>query len=136
MPDSKHILVIEDDADDIEFLSTAFSDNSLQVKLEILNRGDQINKYLENNKPLPQLIIMDLNLPKMHGRDVLCMIRGNPRFNKVPIAVLTTSNLEEDIAYCMKNGADKYFIKPSSAEEFKNLALDLYKMSETGSTDL
>ena len=75
MPASLRILVIEDDADDIDFLTDAFAENGVQVKLETLTRGDLINKYLESVREFPDLIVMDLNLPKLHGRDVLCRIR-------------------------------------------------------------
>jgi DNA-binding response OmpR family regulator len=128
MPTSLKILLIEDDGDDIDFLKTAFAENEHQVSWEVLIHGDLINKYLESNKVLPDLIVMDLNLPKLHGREVLCRIRENPRFNSVPIAVVTTSSLEEDKSYCKEKGADKYFVKPSSPEGFANLVSALYKM--------
>lgn len=129
MPGELHILLIEDDADDIEFLKDAFAEQNLKVKLDILTRGDQINKYLDSNPVLPQLIVMDLNLPKIHGRQVLGIIRENPSFDKVPIAVLTTSSLEEDITFCMENGADKYFTKPSSPAGFASVVRELEAMS-------
>ena len=96
--------------------------------MEILTRGDQINKYLESRPVLPQLIVMDLNLPKIHGRQVLGIIRANPDFRAVPIAVLTTSSLEEDISFCMEHGADKYFTKPSSPDGFANVVKQLEAM--------
>lgn len=132
MPAEVSILLIEDDPDDIMFLKEAFTDNGLKVKMEILTKGDQINKYLGENHPLPGLIIMDLNLPKLHGREILCLIRENPGYNEVPIAILTTSSLEEDIRYCMDHGADRYFSKPASPDEYSVVVRELYHMATNG----
>jgi CheY-like chemotaxis protein len=128
MPASLRILVIEDDADDIDFLTDAFAENGVQVKLETLTRGDLINKYLESVREFPDLIVMDLNLPKLHGRDVLCRIRDDKRFDKIPLAVLTTSSLEEDRTYCMEHGANQFISKPSSPEGFTRLIQKLTGM--------
>ena len=128
MPGELAILLIEDDADDIDFLKDAFRENKLDVSIEVLNRGDLINKYLEAERPLPHLIVMDLNLPMLHGREVLCRIRENHRFNTVPIAVVSTSSLEEDVSFCLQAGADRFFSKPSSPAGFASLVKELYKM--------
>ena len=75
---------------------------------------------------------MDLNLPKLHGRDVLCLIRKDRRFDRVPVAVLTTSNLVEDISFCMDHGADKFISKPATSEGFAALVDDLTAMARKG----
>jgi CheY-like chemotaxis protein len=127
MPEPFKILLIEDDPDDIDFLREAFKDNGVDVDLEILMRGDLITKWLISDSSVPHLIVMDLNLPKLHGREVLCLIRENKKFIKVPIVVLTTSSLEEDKEYCFKKGADKFISKPSSPEGFDELVKSLVK---------
>ena len=128
MPAPLKILLLEDDADDIEFLRSAFLENNLPASFEILTRGDLINNYLESVKPLPDLVVMDLNLPKLHGREVLSRLRGNPRFDDVPVAVVTTSSLEEDKTYCMEKGADSFFSKPTSPEGFAVLVKALHRL--------
>ena len=121
MPETINILLIEDDHDDIGFLTDALSENKVKFKLETLTRGDQITPYLAKKLPLPDLIVMDLNLPKLHGREVLCIIRDDKRFKNVPVIILTTSSLPEDRSFCMEKGADHFMSKPSSPEGFKHL---------------
>lgn len=127
MPEPFKILLIEDDPDDIDFLREAFKDNAIDVNLDILMRGDLITNWLNSDSPSPHLIVMDLNLPKLHGREVLCMIKAKKKYAKVPIVVLTTSSLEEDKDFCMKKGADTFISKPSSPEGFDELVKSLVK---------
>jgi DNA-binding response OmpR family regulator len=121
MPALYHILLIEDDHDDISFLKDALDENNVNYKLETLTKGDQIIPYLQQHQQPPDLIIMDLNLPKLHGREVLCKIRENKNFKTVPLIVLTTSSLPEDINFCRSNGADNFITKPSGPEGFNEL---------------
>jgi CheY-like chemotaxis protein len=121
MPEQLNILLIEDDMDDIEFLKGALSDNAVSFKMETLMQGDQIIGWLINAKTIPDIIIMDLNLPKLHGREVICRIKENERFKNIPLIVLTTSSSVNDRDYCINKGADMFISKPSSAEGFKEL---------------
>ncbi len=121
MPAPHHILLIEDDHDDINFLREALDENNVNYEMETLTKGDQIIAYLQKNPQPPDLIIMDLNLPKLHGREVLCKIREDKRFNNVPVIVLTTSSLPEDKSFCLENRADKFLTKPSTPEGFNEL---------------
>jgi len=122
MPDLIHFLLIEDDQDDITFLKEALDENGIPYKMETLTRGDLITDYLSNIKRLPDLIVMDLNLPKLHGREVLCKIRKDKKFSNVPVIILTTSSLQEDVNFCMEKGADKFVSKPATPEGFRELA--------------
>jgi DNA-binding response OmpR family regulator len=125
MPSPLKILHIEDDPDDVMFLQEALKDNKVQFKTETLVRGDLILKWLESSDFLPDLIIMDLNLPKLHGREVICKLRDDQRFSTVPIVVLTTSSLSEDKEYCLDKGADVFISKPASPEGFDQLVRTL-----------
>jgi DNA-binding response OmpR family regulator len=121
MPEQVHILLIEDDIDDIDFFRNALLENQVDFSLETLTKGDHITVYLKSGKELPDIIIMDLNLPKLHGREVLRRIRHEKKYRKVPLIVLTTSTLEEDRNFCLENGADKFVSKPTSPEGFNEL---------------
>jgi CheY-like chemotaxis protein len=121
MPEPLNILLIEDDLDDIDFLKAALTDNNVPFKIEALMQGDQIINWLINTKTDPDIIIMDLNLPKLHGREVICKIKENARFKDIPLIVLTTSSSAADREYCMEKGADMFISKPSSAGGFKDL---------------
>jgi len=125
MPGKLKILLIEDDRDDVEFLKVALDDNRVHYSMETLMRGDLVPKWLSDQHERPDIFIMDLNLPKMHGREVICKIKEHPDFRTVPLIVLTTSSLPEDIEYCMRNGADKFISKPSTTEGFTVLVKDI-----------
>jgi CheY-like chemotaxis protein len=121
MPDQINILLIEDDHDDIDFLTEALKDNNVSFNLKTLMKGDLINKYITEENLLPDLIIMDLNLPKLHGREVICRIKDSIKLKEIPLVVLTTSSLSEDREYCLRKGADKFISKPATPEGFNNL---------------
>jgi DNA-binding response OmpR family regulator len=129
MPEILKILLIEDDLDDIEFLKVALADNSVAFTMETLMRGDLIISWLEDTRTLPDLIIMDLNLPKLHGKEVLCKIKEKERFKHIPLMVLTTSSSLEDKEYCLKNGADRFMTKPSDTPGFKELAESIAELA-------
>jgi DNA-binding response OmpR family regulator len=130
MPSAISIFLIEDDHDDREFLEVALTDNNIKYQLEAINRGDLIIDWLKTCQTVPDIIIMDLNLPKLHGREVICRIKENERFNKVPFLVLTTSSSIEDKQYCLKKGADKFFSKPSDTDGFKELVTAIVQLAK------
>jgi CheY-like chemotaxis protein len=119
MPEQLLILHVEDDLDDAELFQDAFKDNGQPVLFEVLNAGDKVLPWLEKELRLPDIIVMDLNLPKMHGKEVLVRIKANQRFQTIPLIVLTTSSSLDDLEYCQKNGADKFISKPYTVNGFK-----------------
>jgi CheY-like chemotaxis protein len=125
MPNSLKILLIEDDRDDVELFSQALEDNGISHSVHLLRDGLAIIKYTEALKgELPDLIVMDFNLPLMHGRDVLLHIKQS-QLKKVPLVVLTTSSAEADKKYVYTNGGDKFITKPSSMEEIKKMVSEI-----------
>lgn len=129
MPEKINILLIEDDHDDVELLEDALGDNHVSCQIEVLNQGDLVLPRLKQDKPLPDIIVMDLNLPKLHGREVLCLVKEHERFKKVPLMVLTTSSLDVDKKYCYDKGADKFITKPTTAEGFKQLVGEIISLA-------
>ena len=121
MPKKINIFLIEDDQDDKEFLEVALTDNKVEYNLEFINRGDLIIEWLEKAQSDPDIIIMDLNLPKLHGKEVICRIKENEKYKKVPFLVLTTSSSSADKLYCLDKGADRFMTKPADTEGFANL---------------
>ena len=118
MPALIIILHVEDDSDDVELLQEAFDNNDLSVSIEVLKQGDVVLPWLESGKMLPNVIVMDLNLPKLHGREILGRIKSHPKFKSIPLVVLTTSSSQTDLDYCLKLGADEFITKPSTVEGF------------------
>src|SRR5690242_17158503 len=91
------ILLVEDDADDIELLKKALDDNGVNYTLDEITSGDGVLRFLKTHKRVPDIIVMDLNLPKVHGKEVLREIKNDERYKSVPLLVLTTSKSQEDI---------------------------------------
>jgi len=110
------ILLIEDDMDDVDLLKSALSDNNVHFQMEVIMEGDKVYSYLQNIKPLPGIIVMDLNLPKTDGKEILQEIKSYSPLLHIPIIVLTTSSSKEDIDYCTRMGISKFITKPATIE--------------------
>src|SRR5215203_978778 len=106
------ILLIEDDLDDIELLHEALSSRNIPYTMETINDGGKAILYIRNCQECPDIIILDFNLPKVHGRQIILEIKSVDSFKDIPLLVLTTSSAKEDIDYAYENGADKYLVKP------------------------
>lgn len=118
MPAGIRIFLIEDDADDIELLEVSLKDNNIDYNIDIVMEGDKVNAYLENCKKLPHVIVMDFNLPRVHGREIIKQIKSNEEFKKIPLIVLTTSTAKEDKEYSYQMGADSFITKPTTIQGF------------------
>jgi DNA-binding response OmpR family regulator len=110
------ILLIEDDIDDVDLLKEALDENNVPYKLQLIMEGDKVVEYLEQVRSLPGIIVMDLNLPKADGKEILSEIKMLDPYSKVPIIVLTTSSAREDVDYCHRMGIQKFITKPATIE--------------------
>ena len=128
-----YILVAEDDADDRFLLETAFTENGFKGKLEFVENGVELLDYLRNlrtedataDHPLPGFILLDLNMPKKDGREVLKEIKEDPRFKKIPVIVFTTTKNENEINRCYELGANTYVVKPVGFENLVKTIEDI-----------
>src|SRR5690349_20095484 len=114
---SLKIFLIEDDLDDIELLQDALLKQGVSYIMEDVNDGSAALDYIRHNKGNPDIIILDMNLPKVHGRDILPVIRDSENFRHIPLLILTTSSSIDDIEYAYKNGASKYLKKPATVDD-------------------
>ena len=121
------ILVAEDDLDDKFLLETMFKETGQQASLEFVYNGYELLKTLDNiyasgnmNK-FPDLILLDLNMPKMDGKEALKKIKDNNVYATIPVVVLSTATNEKEIKDCYELGADSYIVKPSSFNSFINI---------------
>jgi CheY-like chemotaxis protein len=116
------ILIAEDDADDRYLLQTAFSEIGYLEKIDFVENGIEVLNYLDTNythnnsdeRALPGFILLDLNMPKKDGREVLKELKSHPVFKKIPVIVFTTTKNEIEIKRCYELGANSYVIKPIS----------------------
>ncbi len=115
-------LIADDDPDDQFLINRAIEDNCAQlVEAIIVWDGKQVMETLKERTKeglsKPQMIMLDLNMPRKDGRSTLRDIKADPRFKDIPVAVLTNSNDPTDIEFCQENGAIGCFQKPNTISE-------------------
>jgi chemotaxis family two-component system response regulator Rcp1 len=118
------ILLVEDNPNDVEMTVRALKNGrvSLTNHLTVARDGQEALDILfgrgNHDRYRPGLILLDLNLPKVDGREVLEKIKADPKLRRIPVVVLTVSNREEDVARCYDVGANTYITKPVQFEDF------------------
>ncbi len=118
-----NILLIEDNPGDVRLTQEAFKEGKVDINLHVAMDGVEAIEYLQGKgtvggKPLPDLILLDLNLPKKDGREVLEEIKADPDLLRIPVVVLTTSNAEQDILRTYNLHANCYINKPVDFDNF------------------
>ncbi len=110
------ILLVEDDIDDVDLLKEALSENNILYNMTVIMEGDKVITYLEGVQKLPQIIVMDLNLPKTGGKEILHEMKRSVELTEIPVVILTTSSSLEDIHYCSTLGVNKFITKPATID--------------------
>ncbi|MBI9053559.1 MAG: response regulator [Bacteroidales bacterium] len=121
------ILLVEDNEDDVELVELALSSGLIANQLDVVRDGAEALDYLRcegnfenrNSKEMPALILLDLNLPKVNGLEVLKEIRSNEKTCLIPVTIFTSSDQEKDIVESYKLGANSYIQKPVDFQKFK-----------------
>src|SRR4249920_3039389 len=123
-----HILIAEDDSDDRYLFQTAFAEKGIKDSIEFVHDGVELIQYLEKleemkakESSLPYFILLDLNMPKKDGKEVLGYIKQHPLFKKIPVIVFTTTKNENEIRQCYELGANTYVVKPSSFDSLMKI---------------
>jgi CheY-like chemotaxis protein len=117
------VLLVEDDPGDVLMTQEAFADHKLRNRLHVVTNGVDAMAFLRkegeySEAPTPDLILLDLNLPRMDGREVLAAVKDDPTLRTIPVVVLTTSEAEEDVARSYSLHANAYVTKPVDFERF------------------
>jgi CheY-like chemotaxis protein len=117
------ILLVEDDPGDVLLVQEAFEDHKVVNRLHVVGDGEQALAFLRQegeyaDAPVPDLVLLDLNLPRKDGREVLAEVKGDEALASIPVVVLTTSEAEEDIVRSYKLHANAYVSKPVDFERF------------------
>ena len=123
LPKHIEILLVEDSPADVLLTREAFEQNKIVNTLHVAEDGIQAMDFLHRygayaSAPRPDLILLDLNLPRKNGREVLAEIKADPDLKKIPIVVLTTSGAEEDILRAYNLNANCYVVKPVGFDNF------------------
>jgi CheY-like chemotaxis protein len=119
-PDAEPItvLLVEDDPGDVVLIQEAFEYNKVRNSLRVVGDGVAALEFLRSTETRPDLILLDLNLPRMDGREVLAEVKSDPALRSIPVVVLTTSKAEEDILRSYDLHANAYVTKPVDFNRF------------------
>jgi CheY-like chemotaxis protein len=112
------VLLVEDDPGDVVLIEEAFEHNKVRNRLKIVGDGVEAMEYLRSAADRPDLVLLDLNLPRKDGREVLAEIKSDPALRSIPVVVLTTSKAEEDILRSYDLHANAYVTKPVDFNRF------------------
>ena len=123
LPKHIEILLVEDSPADILLTREAFQESRIVNTIHVAEDGIQAMNFLYKrgeyaSSPRPDLILLDLNLPRKNGREVLAEIKADPNLKKIPIVVLTTSSADEDILKAYDLNANCYVVKPVGFDNF------------------
>lgn len=126
-----HILLVEDNEGDIVLTKEALADAKMKNKVSVSRDGEEAINYLNNaiqnpDNLLPDFILLDINLPKVDGKEVLSYIKSTPKLKKIPVVILSTSSNEADISDAYNNYANCFISKPVDFNKF----FDVVKMIE------
>lgn len=129
----KYVVIVEDNPDDVELTKRAFLKNKIANELVVFTDGREAldflfceGKYKDRNPlDVPQLILLDVRLPKIDGLEVLRMLRADGRTKYLPIVILTGSKEDRDLVDAYKHGANSYIRKPVDFKEFQETIREL-----------
>ena len=127
------ILLVEDDPNDVELALIALRKHKLANKIHVVRDGEEALDFLfrrglytkDGTAPRPDLILLDLNLPKKNGVEVLECVKADTGMKEIPVVVLTTSDREEDVSRCYKVGANSYLTKPVQFDDCLKLVVEI-----------
>jgi two-component system, chemotaxis family, response regulator Rcp1 len=119
-----HVLLVEDNAADVDFIRRTLTSETFKIKLSVARDGVEAIEFLDRagswSEPgFPTLILLDLNLPRKDGRQLLAVIKGDDRFRRIPVVILSSSDSENDITNCYNLGANCYIVKPADLASFR-----------------
>lgn len=125
-----HILHVEDSEGDILLIREAFNESGISIKLNVATNGYEAMKFLNKedghkDAAMPDLILMDINMPIMNGYELLDFIKAHDKLKHIPVIMLTTSAAKKDILKSYQKYASSYIIKPNSSNDFEKVVRDI-----------
>lgn len=123
--ETSRILLVEDDADEALLAQRAFTKANIWNPVDVVRSAQEALDYLnrtgshagEPEAPAPLFILVDLNMPGMDGRELILRLQGDPRWSRIPLVILSTSDYEKDIEFGRRQGVHHYIIKPLQPRE-------------------
>ena|SRR5258706_16055733 len=125
-----NVLLIEDNAGDARLIAEAFKETKLKTDVRVVQDGVEAMYFLRSEgryayEERPDLILLDLNLPRKDGREVLSEIKQDVFLKQIPVLILTTSNQSQDIRFSYENHANSYIVKPTDMKSFLQVVENL-----------
>jgi CheY-like chemotaxis protein len=128
MPEPKpgQVLLVEDDPGDVVLVREALADSGMAAELSVVRDGvEALQRLRDPARRLPDLVLLDLNLPRKDGREVLAEIRADPRLTALPVVVLSTSEAHSDVAGAYELRANAYVSKPAELDSFLRVVREI-----------
>ncbi|MEO6733137.1 MAG: response regulator [Ferruginibacter sp.] len=125
------ILIAEDDADDRYLMKTALAETGITEEVQYVENGVEVINFLDSIKEengetnFPKFILLDLNMPKMDGREVLKKIKSNEAYRKIPVIIFSTTKNQIEVKRCYDLGANTYVVKPISYDTLVETIRDI-----------
>jgi CheY-like chemotaxis protein len=117
----KKILYADDDLDDKTWVSEANYILNYSLDIEFVENGRQVFEWLKQCKELPALIVLDLNMPELDGRQTLQRLKASELYKNIPVVIVTTSSNKVDVEICKRLGAVRYLVKPDKHSEWQEI---------------
>jgi len=121
MSETIHVLLVEDNPADVDLIREGFEESKIYCHLEVARDGIEAMQMLRHEQDLgcvrPDLILLDLNMPRMDGREVLAEIKQDESLKTIPVVIMTSSEAERDIAKCYELHANAFIIKPLGLDQ-------------------
>lgn len=122
----RRILLVEDNPADVRLTEEVMRDSDIQVSMDVVRDGEEAMDFLRcrgdyGDAVRPDLILLDLNLPRMSGRELLRQLKADEDLRRIPVVILSTSKAEHDVAACYDLHANSYFTKPVDLDDFVEL---------------
>jgi len=139
MKDKIHILLVDDSPSDVRLTEEALKDSGLDYELSFAGDGEEAMNFLHQQKmsafsKLPDIILLDLNMPRKNGHEVLSEIKADPDLSGVPVVLLTVSQQERDIMEALRLKMNYYLCKPVDAEQLSALVHAIFELHNTEGT--
>lgn len=128
----KFILYADDDSDDVTWVSEACKNLELNWDIEFVANGREVMEYLfRDPESKPSLVVLDLNMPEMDGRQTLQQLKSSDSYKNIPVAIVTTSANKMDKEVCKRLGASVYLTKPDTHVEWQDIVRQLQPFVES-----
>ena len=125
---NRPILLVEDNPMDVDLTLRAFRERKLANPIEVARDGEEALAWIprwEAGAPRPVVILLDVNMPKVGGLEVLQQLKSHPVLRTIPVVMLTTSSMSEDVQTAYEYGANSYIVKPVSFDRFMEVAAQI-----------